>query len=99
MLFISISTLYCSILSSLYDSSGPRCGLLLLQPTLSKAERVVRSEMLLHSLVVAVVSLPVLLTSRLNKTLSSTQLPFTGYFLFFKPFSVNPGFIVCENPS
>ncbi len=30
------------------------------------------------------------LTSDINKTFSSTQLPFTGYFLFFRPFSVNP---------
>ncbi len=30
------------------------------------------------------------LTSDINKTFSSTQLPFTGYFLFFGPFSVNP---------
>ncbi len=30
------------------------------------------------------------LTSDLNKAFSSTQLPLTGYFLFFGPFSVNP---------
>ncbi len=30
------------------------------------------------------------LTSDINKTFSSTQLPLTGYFLFFGPFSVNP---------
>ncbi len=30
------------------------------------------------------------LTSDINKTFSSTQLLFTGYFLFFGPFSVNP---------
>ncbi len=30
------------------------------------------------------------LTSDINKSLSSTQLPLTGYFLFFRPFSVNP---------
>ncbi len=30
------------------------------------------------------------LTSDINKTFSSTQLPVTGYFLFFRPFSVNP---------
>ncbi len=30
------------------------------------------------------------LTSDINKTFSSTQLPLTGYFLFFRPFSVNP---------
>ncbi len=29
------------------------------------------------------------LTSDINKVLSSTQLPLTGYFLFFGPFSVN----------
>ncbi len=30
------------------------------------------------------------LTSDINNTFSSTQLLFTGYFLFFRPFSVNP---------
>ncbi len=30
------------------------------------------------------------LTSNINKAFSSTQLPLTGYFLFFRPFSVNP---------
>ncbi len=30
------------------------------------------------------------LSSDINKTFSSTQLPLTGYFLFFGPFSVNP---------
>ncbi len=30
------------------------------------------------------------LTSDINKTFSSTQLPLAGYFLFFGPFSVNP---------
>ncbi len=30
------------------------------------------------------------LTSDINKAFSSTQLPLTGYFLFFWPFSVNP---------
>ncbi len=30
------------------------------------------------------------LTSDINKACSSTQLPLTGYFLFFGPFSVNP---------
>ncbi len=30
------------------------------------------------------------LTSDINKALSSTQLPLTEYFLFFRPFSVNP---------
>ncbi len=35
------------------------------------------------------------LTSDINKAFSSTQLPFTGYFLFFGPLSVNPrdGFV------
>ncbi len=30
------------------------------------------------------------LTSDINKAFSSTELPLTGYFLFFGPFSVNP---------
>ncbi len=30
------------------------------------------------------------LTSDINKAFSSTQLPLTGYFLIFGPFSVNP---------
>ncbi len=30
------------------------------------------------------------LTSDINKTFPSTQLPLTGYFFFFGPFSVNP---------
>ncbi len=30
------------------------------------------------------------LTSDINKAFSSTQLPLAGYFLFFRPFSVNP---------
>ncbi len=30
------------------------------------------------------------LTSDINKAFSSTQLTLTGYFLFFRPFSVNP---------
>ncbi len=30
------------------------------------------------------------LTSDINKAFSSTQLPLTGYFLSFRPFSVNP---------
>ncbi len=29
-------------------------------------------------------------SSDINKAFSSTQLPLTGYFLFFRPFSVNP---------
>ncbi len=40
------------------------------------------------------------LTSDINKALSSTQLPLTGYFLLFGPFSVNPrDGCVCENPN
>ncbi len=38
------------------------------------------------------------LTSDINKAFSSTQLPLTGYFLFFGPFSVNLEMVVCENP-
>ncbi len=30
------------------------------------------------------------LISDINRVISSTQLPLTGYFLFFRPFSVNP---------
>ncbi len=30
------------------------------------------------------------LTSDIKKAFSSTQLPLTGYFIFFGPFSVNP---------
>ncbi len=40
-----------------------------------------------------------LLTSDINKAFSSTQLPLTGYFLFFRSFSVNLEMVVCENPS
>ncbi len=39
------------------------------------------------------------LTSDINKAFSSTQLPLTGYFLFFRSFSVNLEMVVCENPS
>ncbi len=39
------------------------------------------------------------LTSDINKAFSSTQLPLTGYFLFFGPFFVNPKTVVGENPS
>ncbi len=38
------------------------------------------------------------LTSDINKVFSSTQL-LTGYFLFFRSFSVNLEMVVCENPS
>ncbi len=40
------------------------------------------------------------LTSDINKAFSSTQLPLTGYFLFFRPFSVNPrdGCVCVEIP-
>ncbi len=43
------------------------------------------------------------LTSDINKAFSSTQLPLTGYFLFFRPFSVDQQFLkysdqpVCTN--
>ncbi len=39
------------------------------------------------------------LTSDINKAFSSTQLPLTGYFLLFRPFSVTLEMVVCENPS
>ncbi len=39
------------------------------------------------------------LTSDFNKAFSSTQLSLTGYFLFFRPFSVNLEMVVRENPS
>ncbi len=39
------------------------------------------------------------LTSDINKAFPSTQLPLTGYFLFFGPFSVNLEMVVHENPS
>ncbi len=39
------------------------------------------------------------LTSDINKACSSTQLPLTGCFLFFRPFSVTLEMVVCENPS
>ncbi len=39
------------------------------------------------------------LTSDINKALLSTQLPLTGYFLFFRLFSVTLEMVVCENPS
>ncbi len=39
------------------------------------------------------------LTSEINKAFSSTQLPLTGYFFFFGPFSVNPRMVVHGNPS
>ncbi len=39
------------------------------------------------------------LTSDINKAFSSTQLPLTGYFLFFRSFSVTLEMVVCENPS
>ncbi len=39
------------------------------------------------------------LNSDINKVFSSTQLTLTGYFLFFRSFSVNLEMVVCENPS
>ncbi len=39
--------------------------------------------------IISLTSLPIS-ASDINKAFSSTQLPLTGYFLFFKPFSVNP---------
>ncbi len=39
------------------------------------------------------------LTSDINNAFSSTQLPLTGYFLFFRPFSVNSRDSCRENPS
>ncbi len=49
----------------------------------------------LHTLVVtsgdlSYCCLSIIFSSDINKALSSTQLPLTGYFLFFRPFSVNP---------
>ncbi len=87
----------------LADRSGTRCGLLLLEPIFFRVRRVVRSDGILHNLVVTSVFLSYCclsiisnqsarspLTSDINKAFSSTQLPLTGYFLFFGPFSVNP---------
>ena len=38
-------------------------------------------------------------TSHINKAFSFTQLPLTGFLLFFGPFSVNPRDVLGENPS
>jgi len=38
-------------------------------------------------------------TSDLIKAFSPTELPLTGFFILFCPFSVNPKQVVCENPS
>ncbi len=88
----------------LADRSGTRCGLLLLLPICFRVWRVVRSEMvfcipwLITSGYLSHCCLSIIsnqsahsaLTSDINKTFSYTQLPLTGYFLFFGPFSVNP---------
>ncbi len=82
----------------LADRSGTRCGLLLQGLTCC----VFRDD-ILHTLVVtsgylcycclSIISNQSVhspLTSDINKAFSSTQLVLTGYFLFFRPFSVNP---------
>ncbi len=58
---------------------------------------------ILHTLVVTSGYLPFYnlshhspLTSDINKAFSSTQLPLTGYFFFFEPFSVNPRDFISE---
>ncbi len=38
------------------------------------------------------------LTSDINKAFASTQLPLTGYFLFFGPFSLNPRWLCVKIP-
>ncbi len=86
----------------LADWSGTRCGLLLLWPICFRVRCVVLfRDGILHTLVVASGYLsycchPIIsnlsdhspLTS--TRHFQSTQLPLTGYFLFFGPFSVNP---------
>ncbi len=85
----------------LSDRSGTRCDLLLLESICFRVRRVVCSEMVfcipwLYRVViwVTVVFLSSLtvcpFSSDINKAFSSTQLPLTGYFLVFGPFSVNP---------
>ncbi len=86
----------------LSDRSGTRCGLLLLESICFRVRCVVCSEMILHSLVVTSGYLSYCCLSIISnqsvhspltsdiKAFSSTQLPLTGYFLFFGPFSVNP---------
>ncbi len=87
----------------LSDRSGTRCGLLLTGAHLLQGSTCcVFIDGLLHTLVVTSVYLSYCclsiisnqsahspLTSDINKAFSSTQLPLTGYFLFFGPFSVN----------
>ncbi len=87
----------------LSDRSGTRCGLLLLEPICFRVRCVVFRDGILQILVVtsdclsfcclSIISNQSVhspLTSDINKTFSSTQLPLTGYFLFFGSFSVNP---------
>ncbi len=87
----------------LSDRSGSRCGLLLLESICFRVRRVAFRDGILHTLVVtsgylSYCCLSIIsnqsahspLTSDINKAFSSTQLPLTGYFLFFRPFSVNP---------
>ena len=38
-------------------------------------------------------------TSGINKAISPSEVPLTGYFLFFRPFSVSLEMVVRENPS
>ncbi len=87
----------------LSDRSGTRCGLLLLEPICFEGSMCcVFRDGILHILVVtsgylSYCCLSIIsnqsahspLTSDINKACSSTQLPLTGYFLFFGPFSVN----------
>ncbi len=79
----------------LSDRSGTRCGLLLLEPICFRVRCVVCSDGILQILVVtsgylSYCCLSIIsnqsahspLTSDINKTCSSTQLPLTGYFSF-----------------
>ncbi len=96
----------------LSDRSSTRCGLLLLEPICFRVRCCVFRDGILQILVVTSCYLSYCLlsiisnqsvhsplTSDINKAFSSTQLPLTGYFLFFRPFSVNLEMVVCENPS
>ncbi len=88
----------------LSDRSGTRCGLLLLAAHLLQGLMccvfrdgllqilVVTSDYLSYCClsIISNQSAHSPLTSDINKAFSSTQLPLTGYFLFFRPFSVNP---------
>ncbi len=89
--------------------SDNRCGLLLLLPICFKV--CVFRGGILHTLVVTsgyfsycclfyhlepVCSSP--LTPDIKMAFLSTQLPLTGYFLFFGPFPANPEMVVHENP-